>query len=423
MASFSPPDKRFLFPIFLLFVLVGLPLTANGQEKIPFGEDTPTVQFLFVPGKDDFYRSWKENETELERLYRIIDNYRADILTGEIPVRVDAYTSSMRERARNKRLSFVRANRVKSELIVKKGLKEEHFLTRNHTFPFQGQKDVVVVTLILPVEPEIVSLEPEPVPAVYPEPTPSAPFEPDTLPSRIFQTSGIPGMRPFGYLGSRTLPFHKEWYVGLNLGMPFFWGDFLSTAADKTYVGISTGVFGGYHFNEWIGINLSLDYSSNKAGHRSYAADFLLSPEGMTFYTAQSGTTRRYDELYGKIHMLSIGLHAELNANRLLGHRAALFPLKLIVSPAIYANTFSSYIYHKSDGRRYVTDDHSKSISLGLGGDVTLRYDVNRTVGVHLKGTGMWITDNAFENIRTVGKVKQNAMWGISAGAQYRFWR
>ncbi|MCC8034537.1 MAG: hypothetical protein LIO77_01220, partial [Rikenellaceae bacterium] len=150
--------------------------------------------------------------------------------------------------------------------------------------------------------------------------------------------------------------------------------------------------------------------------HRSYAAGYLLDPGGMTWYTAPGVTTQRYDELYGKIQMISVGLHADLNVNRIFGIPAARYPLKLIVSPAVYANTFSPKIYTLSDDKKYVSGNQSQSISMGLGGDVAVRYDIKHSVGVQLKGTGIWITDNLFDNIRTVGHVKQNAMWAISAG-------
>lgn len=59
---------------------------------------------------------------------------------------MDGYCNSAKTESGNLAVAKIRSNRVKSELIVRDGLREEHFTTRNHA----GQGDFVTVRIIIP---------------------------------------------------------------------------------------------------------------------------------------------------------------------------------------------------------------------------------------------------------------------------------
>ena len=86
-----------------------LPLSA--QEK----SDT-VYTFRFMPQKDMFNVPYGGNDAELERLMQCVEQYRADILSGETPLYVDGYCNSLDSEAENLATAKIRANRVKSEL-------------------------------------------------------------------------------------------------------------------------------------------------------------------------------------------------------------------------------------------------------------------------------------------------------------------
>lgn len=155
-----------------------------------------TVTFRFVAADDMFYIPWSGNGAELERLYALIDTYRTPIAEGTMPVQVDGYCASLPTAKENLRTAFVRANRVKSELITRKGLREADFITANHAGAYDGNKDVVVVTLRIPApakaepvreEPKAENpaptAAPEPAPAVEPEPQPEPEPAPEIQPA------------------------------------------------------------------------------------------------------------------------------------------------------------------------------------------------------------------------------------------------
>lgn len=380
---------------------------------LAFAQDKNIVTFEFKAGDDMFYgKEIPENQTKLEELTAFLDRNRATINQTGIRTNVDAYSLGEGSVRANKNMSFVLINRVKAELIIRSGLSEDQIHTQNLSGAYGDQKNVVVVTVhlpqvqLVPERPQAVEEKPAPAPQPNPELESVVEKQPEPQPVAVEK---IP--EPITY---------SRWSVGVNVGVPFFWGDMNSLAADKTYIGISAGVQGTYQISPLFGITLSLDWAQNKAGSRDYAKGYLLDPAGMTWYTPQTGTTQKYGDLYSKINMYSAGLHLDVNVNHLFGAGIANSRLKLIVSPAVYTNHFSSKVYTKSDDKVYVGESLSKDLSLGLGGDVALRYNVSHTIDLQLKGTGMWITDNLFDNIRTVGYVKQNAMWGISVGAVWK---
>ena len=127
--------------LFLWLMTVTFPVIA--QQKT----DT-TYTFRFVPQKDMFYVPWNGNDTELARLLECIENNKATIFDGKLPLLVDGYCNSLGGEAENLATAKIRANRVKSELITRAKIKEENFITHNHA----TGGDFVIVRLTVPAK-------------------------------------------------------------------------------------------------------------------------------------------------------------------------------------------------------------------------------------------------------------------------------
>ena len=127
--------------LFLWLTAVTFPVFA--QQKA----DT-TYTFRFVPREDMFYVPWNGNDTELARLLECIEKNKATILDGKLPLYVDSYCNSLGSETENLATAKIRANRVKSELIIRAEIKEENFITRNHA----TEGDFVTVRLTVPVK-------------------------------------------------------------------------------------------------------------------------------------------------------------------------------------------------------------------------------------------------------------------------------
>lgn len=120
---------------------LSLPLAAQG------GSDS-VLCFRFIPGRDAFLAGYGGNSAELDKLLDCVERYKTCILGGGMPLHVDGYSRAAGTEAANLALARIRSNRVKSELITRKGLEEACFVTRNHA----GEGDFVTVRLAVPKE-------------------------------------------------------------------------------------------------------------------------------------------------------------------------------------------------------------------------------------------------------------------------------
>ena len=145
--------KILFFTLFLWLTAVIVPVFA--QEKA----DT-TYTFRFVPQKDMFYVPLDGNERELARLLECVRRNKDSILGGSLPLYVDGYCNSLDNEKENLRMAAIRSNRVKSELIVRGGIKEECFITKSHAKSHAADGDLVIVRLTVPA-PEASAVESE----------------------------------------------------------------------------------------------------------------------------------------------------------------------------------------------------------------------------------------------------------------------
>lgn len=152
------PTRKLTF--LLLFMSFLLPSFSMAQNLVA---DTVYV-FRFVSHNDMFYIPWKGNGTQLDKLLSLVEAHKTTILSGESPLLVDGYCASELTPGENLKLAKIRSNRVKSALILSKGVNESCFITHNHAEPYGDLRHVVIVRLRLP------KLEPEP----KPEPEPVA---------------------------------------------------------------------------------------------------------------------------------------------------------------------------------------------------------------------------------------------------------
>lgn len=134
--------------IALAILLAALVSQLSAQEKA----DT-TYRFRFLVGKDMFYAPWQGNGVELERLLSAIDENRTAIADGYMYLLVESYGISGNGQMPADSVAHICRNRVKSELIIRGGVKEEHFVTdKVFSEPYEGQRNVVIVTLPASVE-------------------------------------------------------------------------------------------------------------------------------------------------------------------------------------------------------------------------------------------------------------------------------
>lgn len=222
---------------------------ARGQNGRQQQAETQTVTFRFVAGEDMFYIPYVGNGEKLEALYRFVDEYRTEIISGQVPVYVDGYCASGDDAHANFKMAVTRSNRVKSELITHKGLSEEHFITKNYAKAYTTSdgtiyKDMVVVTLRIPAKPQLKSeaetkvevVEADPKPVVKEEPAPVVEKQPEPTPT--IEPEPASPIKPY-YFAVRTNLLYDafltptlgvEWRPNVGFGIKIdgsrsWWGD------------------------------------------------------------------------------------------------------------------------------------------------------------------------------------------------------
>ena len=138
--------KKWITTVLLTLLL----LPAMAQQKA----DT-IYTFRFVAGDDMFYVPWSGNGEELNRLLSCVEQHKAAILDGGIPVEVDGYCTSQATADENLAMAKTRSNRVKTEMILRGGLSEACFTTKNHA----DKGNFVTVRIVIPTGPSEAELE------------------------------------------------------------------------------------------------------------------------------------------------------------------------------------------------------------------------------------------------------------------------
>lgn len=115
----------------------------SGFPRLDKAKEDFRYVFHFVPGKDMFFVPWGGNGDELTQLLICVEQHKTEILTGKLSLHVDGYTTGQGSEVEDLAMSKIRSNRVKSELIVRRKLTEECFITHNHS----GGGNYVVVQI------------------------------------------------------------------------------------------------------------------------------------------------------------------------------------------------------------------------------------------------------------------------------------
>lgn len=356
------------FTLTLLCVLSLLSLAAQERGAIAPATNMGTAPeadtayvFRFTAGRDMFYVPYSGNDKELARLQACVEQYKKDILSGNTPLYVDGYCNSAATERENLAIAKTRSNRVKSELIVRSGLTEACFITRNHS----GGGDYVTVRLVVPVtdnkaEPDTVAIERERVEQAKLEAERLA-AEQRAEQERIAREQAekerlareqaereaarkAETERPAAGEAARAERTKQAdrnpvagWYAGIQGGVPFGVSALSSFGADKTRAGWSAGIYGGYRFNPVLSLELQATWGQTNLSARDCCPGYWLGSDGNLYEGAVAGMTGwGWHDLKSRVRMQRYGV--QLNVN-LLGFFAATKHSRwtLELAPHLYA--------------------------------------------------------------------------------------
>ncbi|MCL2561078.1 MAG: PorT family protein [Rikenellaceae bacterium] len=406
--------KKIIYATLLALVCPVMMATAQQHRAA----DHTKVVFVFQPGDDMFYmRESQPNQAEWARLSDFVNRHKTIIRGGEIKVYVTSYSIALPTAPSNRLLAKTMANRVKSELIVRNGLKEEDFRTRNMAESFEGRAPVVVVEITVPA----VGAQPTPAPAPAPAPAPRP--EPTPQPQPRPEPAPRPEPTPEPVVKERG--DWSRWSIGVNAGVPFLHGNMVSWEAhNHLYIGFMGGVQVGYQMTPTLGLSLTADYGETKAGARIRDKRFFMDNAGVVHQRFISNPqaapqgAREMNDLYQQSSFINVGLRFDVNLCRLFCGRAKGF--NVVLSPGVYGQNFTSNINLKSNDSKFVNDEYN-GWNFGAGGDLALRFRVSPVVDLQLKGMSIYsFGDEPIDNIRNDIKDYTNWMWGVQGGVIFK---
>ena len=148
-----------------------------------------------------------------------------------------------------------------------------------------------------------------------------------------------------------NLPDSKGWYLGVDGGLPFGLSTFSSFGHDKTHLGWTAGIYGGYRFNPIFSAELSARYGEVNLSAQDCCVErnYWLGSDGMLYKASVLGMDSwEYAQLKSHVRMGWYGARVHVNLLGLLRNTAH-SRWTVAVSPHLYAVTTCAGIQTLAD--------------------------------------------------------------------------
>ena len=208
---------------------------------------------------------------------------------------------------------------------------------------------------------------------------------------------------------------HYNWDIGLQGGLPFGISTFNSFGADKTRIGWSTGLYGGYRFNNIFSLDASASFGKTGMSARDCCTDYWLGNDGERYFVPVAGMEGwNYSNLYSRVNLQRYGLHLNVN---LLGFFPSTTQNRWSVnlSPAIYGIGSKASIKTISGDKEVLKGNNTWR--LGLGGDFSVGYRMTENLSVNLYSGITHLTGKQMDAVSEYHR-KSNFVWesGLKLG-------
>lgn len=182
-----------------------------------------------------------------------------------------------------------------------------------------------------------------------------------------------------------NLPDSKEWYLGVDGGLPFGLSTFSSFGHDKTHLGWAAGIYGGYRFNLIFSAELSARYGEVNLSAQDCCVErnYWLGSDGMLYKASVLGMDSwEYAQLKSHVRMGWYGARVHVNLLGLLRNTAH-SRWTVAVSPHLYAVTTCADIQTLADHAEVMKG--STRWHLGYGASLQAGYQLtsNLNLGIY----------------------------------------
>ena len=182
--------------------------------------------------------------------------------------------------------------------------------------------------------------------------------------------------------GDKKLSEAHGWYVGIGGGMPFGLSTFSSFGYDKTRLGWTAGIYGGYRFSPVLSAELSAGYGEMRLAAQDCCVDrqYWLGGDGVRYNASVLGMDSwSYADLTSCVTMGQYG--ARVNVNVLgLFHKTAQSRWQIALSPHLYAVSTKADVQTIADDADVMKG--STCWHLGYGADLQISYQLTSCLNI-----------------------------------------
>ncbi len=207
------------------------------------------------------------------------------------------------------------------------------------------------------------------------------------------------------------------WFVGVQGGMPFGVSTFSSFGADKTRIGYSAGLYGGYRFNPVLSLEATAKWGEVNLSAKNCCIDhnLWLGADGVHYYAPVLDMEGwNYSNLKSSVFMQHYGL--QLNVN-ILGffNQTKHGRWTLEVSPLLAAVGTKATVSAISDGAEAIKG--STQWHLGVGGNLQAGFQATKHLNIGIYSGITYLTGKALDGMPEY-RHEANYVWesGIKVG-------
>lgn len=182
-----------------------------------------------------------------------------------------------------------------------------------------------------------------------------------------------------------NLPDSKGWYLGVDGGLPFGLSTFSSFGHDKTHLGWTTGIYGGYRFNPIFSAELSARYGEVNLSAQDCCVErnYWLGSDGMLYKASVLGMDSwEYAQLKSHVRMGWYGARVHVNLLGLLRNTAH-SRWTIAVSPHLYAVTTCADIQTLADHAEVMKGSTRWHLGYGVSLQAGYQLTSNLNLGIY----------------------------------------
>ncbi|MDO4770765.1 hypothetical protein [Porphyromonas sp.] len=237
------------------------------------------------------------------------------------------------------------------------------------------------------------------------------------------------------------------WYTGAELFSPYYFGDLYSISDKKFCFGVGGQLKLGHQFSPIFAIELNAGYGQNSALASGYQQTYVLGMHDAYVYYpytmidgivytpvkdifGEQGINSNeislkgigLDKIRSDVRMIQTSINAVLNLNGLFSLSAARYdqPVVLLLKPGLYLSHFSSTIVDASTDKK-VAPKVNQDLTFGLGGDLSLRFNLSSKWGLELTNRLVWERDRAIDGVLSAKRAYDDFTWQPAVGLVYKF--